>query len=212
MRRPHCPRCERALRGCFCQWIRTCNNQVPVLILQHPQERPRVKNTGLLLHLSLAHSELLVGEQWDQDTLAAQLGDTGESLLLYPDAGPQETHALKPQGTHAANPESRPLPQRLIVIDATWRKSRKMLYLNPVLQRLPRLALTHTPESRYRIRRAQQPEQLSTLEASCYALARLEQGHVNYDPLLDAFDGFNDAQLNFIRAKRPPSAQRSTQT
>ena len=30
---------------------------------------------------------------------------------------------------------------RLIVLDGTWRKSRKMLYRNPLLQQLPRLSL-----------------------------------------------------------------------
>ena len=79
---------------------------------------------------------------------------------------------------------------RLIVLDGTWRKSRKMLYLNPALQCLPRLALRDPPASRYRIRRAHRPEQLSTLEATCAALAQLDGGVAQFAPLLAAFDGF----------------------
>lgn len=209
MSRPRCLRCERAVRGCICQWIRPCDNHLPVLILQHPQERPRVKNTGLLLHLSLARSELLVGEQWPEQMLEEKLGELAGNLLLYPETDAMKSQVIESQVIESNIVESNvvetplseslgaPEPKRLIVLDATWRKSRKMLYLNPLLDRLPRLALSNTPESRYRIRRARRPEQLSTLEASCYALARLEQGRVDYDPLLCAFDGFNDEQLGF---------------
>lgn len=209
MSRPRCPRCERAVRGCICQWIRHCDNNLPVLILQHPQERPRVKNTGLLLHLSLARSELVLGEQWPEQMLAEILGELEGNLLLYPETDAMKSDVVESNVVESNVGETRatesplsepigaPEPKRLIVLDATWRKSRKMLYLNPLLERLPRLALSNTPESRYRIRRAQRAEQLSTLEASCYALARLEQGRVDYDPLLCAFDGFNDEQLGF---------------
>ena len=81
-----------------------------------------------------------------------------------------------------------------MVLDATWRKSRKMLYLNPALQRLPRLALQDVPPSAYRIRKAHAPHQLSTLEAAAHALAQLEANPVYYQPLLSAFDGFVQQQ------------------
>ncbi|MGS0757100.1 DTW domain-containing protein [Roseateles sp. GG27B] len=78
------------------------------------------------------------------------------------------------------------------MLDATWRKSRKMLHLNPLLQALPRLALQQPPPSRYTIRRAQQTHQLSTLEATVLALQQLEGAarEASYAPLLTAFDGF----------------------
>ncbi len=77
-----------------------------------------------------------------------------------------------------------------MVLDATWRKSRKMLHQNPALQRLPRLALDEVPQSRYAIRKAHAPGQLSTLEATCAALAQLEGDTTRWQPLLEAFDGF----------------------
>jgi DTW domain-containing protein YfiP len=88
-------------------------------------------------------------------------------------------------------------PVRLVVLDATWRKSRKMLYLNPLLQCLPRLSLDTTHLSRYLIRKAHKPGQLSTLEATCAALAQLERDAPSFQPLLDAFDGFVAHQLAF---------------
>jgi DTW domain-containing protein YfiP len=84
------------------------------------------------------------------------------------------------------------------VLDGTWRKSRKMLYLNPLLQQLPRLPLRNTPPSHYLIRKAHAPDQLSTLEASCYALMQLENDRARYHPLIAAFDGFVAQQLSYI--------------
>ena len=65
-----------------------------------------------------------------------------------------------------------------------------MLYQSLPLQQLPRLALRNLPPSHYRIRKAHEPDQLSTLEATCYALGQLECDATRFQPLLDAFDGF----------------------
>ena len=88
-----------------------------------------------------------------------------------------------------------PVQIRLIVLDATWRKSRKMLYRNPLLHCLPRLSLQGLPASNYRIRKAHSLDQLSTLEATCAALAQLEGNTEKYQPLLAAFDSFVAQQM-----------------
>jgi DTW domain-containing protein YfiP len=75
-----------------------------------------------------------------------------------------------------------------------------MLYLNPLLQPLPRLALQDMPASRYRIRKAHKPDQLSTLEATCAALAQLEGLAEPFEALLTAFDGFVAQQLNLVKS------------
>lgn len=79
---------------------------------------------------------------------------------------------------------------RLVVLDGTWRKSRKMLYLNPMLQQMPRLTLQDVSRSKYLIRKAHRPDQLSTLEAVCAALTHLEGEPKQFDALLRAFEGF----------------------
>ena len=83
------------------------------------------------------------------------------------------------------------------MLDGTWRKSRKMLQRNPLLQALPRLSLTPLAPSRYSVRKAHQPHQRSTLEAACAALAQLEGEPDRFSPLLAAFDGFVAQQLDF---------------
>jgi DTW domain-containing protein YfiP len=182
-----CTRCLRPQAVCFCAAITPLDSAVEVLILQHPLEVDNAKNTARLLHLSLENSRLEVGETFAPDVLHALLAGK-RNLLLYPDLS----------GTAAMAAPSSPSALRLVVLDATWRKSRKMLYLNPLLAALPRLALRDTPPSRYLMRKAHLPDQLSTLEASCYALAQLENDASRFAPLITAFDTFVAQHLRFV--------------
>ena len=195
--RPYCGHCQRPLRTCVCRWIVPLSNLVEVIILQHPLETHNAKNTARLLHMSLQQSRLVEGEQFADDFLATLLGEGDKTnVLLYPPTPEEDTLKL----TAPAPLPQLPLPEhiRLIVIDGTWRKSRKMLYLNPLLQALPRLSLADCPPSAYAIRKAQKDNQLSTLEASCYALQQLEHSRVDYAPLLAAFEGFVRQQQAFM--------------
>lgn len=194
-RRAACARCLRPQRACICAWIAPVEPAVEVVILQHPLETAQAKGSARLLQLSLAHSRIVVGERFDEAILHALLhapfapGDAPrQPLLLYPDFDGGAPPVV------AAPPPER---LRLVLIDGTWRKSRKMLHLNPLLQRLPRMALADAPPSHYAVRKAHRPEQLSTLEAACHALARIEGDPQRYLPLLRAFDGFVAQQLAF---------------
>jgi len=204
-RRLMCPVCQRPQKTCICCWVTPVAQDVPVLILQHPLEVNNPKGSARLLHLSLSNSMMLTGEMFEA---ADGRYASGRHVLLYPRM-PAEL-GLEQQGL----PEgfSKPLIEpslvddaseiRLVVIDATWRKSRKMLHLNPWLQKLPRLSLNNPPLSRYRIRKAHQPHQLSTLEATCAALAQLEGNSQKFEPLLTAFDGFVVQQMGLARRDR----------
>lgn len=119
------------------------------------------------------------------------------AVLLYPDT-PQDAAPGMPVPAPLAPDWLRaPSQLRLIVLDGTWRKSRKMLYLNPLLQRLPRLPLRDMPASHYLIRKAHRPDHLSTLGATCAALTQLEGSVEQFQPLLTAFDGFVAQQLRY---------------
>lgn len=199
MKRPHCHRCLRPQSACICHWIRPVEHATEVLFLQHPTEVSHAKGSARLLHLSLPHSRLIVGEIFDEGTLNRLLyqpfdaSGTGiRPLLLYP-----ETAGSAPamSSDEMASTASR---LRLVVLDGTWRKSGKMLHCNPALQRLPRLALRNPPPSHYAIRKARRPDQLSTYEATCQALAELEGDAEKFAPLLDAFDGFVAQQQAYL--------------
>jgi DTW domain-containing protein YfiP len=197
--RAQCAVCLRPQQTCICRWISKLDNQVEVLILQHPMEVANAKGSARLLHLSLANSRLEVGEAFDPQRLQALLSPERRSVLLYPDTAADKSLALAtPRPLDAAWLDA-PQRLRLVVLDGTWRKSRKMLYLNPLLQGLPRLPLRDTPPSHYLIRKAHLPDQLSTLEATAYALAQLENDEHKFNPLIDAFDGFVAQQVSYVR-------------
>ena len=175
MARAVCPRCERPLPTCLCATLPVppLAHRTPLLILQHPAEAGHAKNTASLLTLGLQAVRLVRGEVFD-----AGLAGPG-AALLYPGAG----EATAPQGV-----------SQLILLDGSWRQSRRLLAANPWLAALPRLALPAQP-GRYAIRRAHRPGQLSTLEAGLHALAMLEGGPERFAPLWAAFEAFVQAGL-----------------
>lgn len=205
-RRQLCPHCQRALSACICNWVSPIISAVDVLILQHPMEAINAKNTARLLHLSLPCSTLEIGEVFAPDRLHALLhgpsrlpaddGDTTQAeqtvqpVLLYTDDHSTPSTSRFDARAMLVDGRDRPQRLRLVIVDGTWRKSRKMLFQNPVLLSLPRLALRDTPTSQYMIRKAHRSDQLSTLEAACYALMQLEKSSEKYHPLLTALDNF----------------------
>lgn len=192
--RATCPRCLLAQVACICPLITPTPHASAVLILQHPLETHHAKNSARLLHLSLPGSRLLVGEVFDE-TAWQTPGDPRYTVLLYP---PTHTQGHAPPAALDSTQLTNPAQVRLIVLDATWRKSRKMLHQSPALQRLPRLALTDVPPPRYAIRKAHAPGQLSTLEATCAALAQLEGNAAHWQALLNAFDQFVAQRQAFV--------------
>jgi len=162
---------------------------VELLILQHPLEVDNPKGTARLLHLSLPGSRLLSGGRFDAE-LWQPPGNGRHTLLLYPDLLSDRAAGLAAPPELARGLLQDPSQLRLVVLDGTWRKSRRMLHLNPSLQLLPRLSLRDVPASGYLIRRAHRPDQLSTLEAACAALAQLEGDGEKFRALLAAFEGF----------------------
>lgn len=191
-RRPHCAVCLRPQSTCICRWVTPVANRADVLILQHPMEADHAKNTARLLHLSLPGSRMLTGETLEEPGLREAAGRAPQyTVLLYPETPGEPAPALDMDRL------ADPAHVRLVVLDATWRKSRKMLHLNPWLRQLPRMALEDLPPSRYVIRKAHRPGQLSTLEATCAALAQLEGDFEKYQPLQKAFEGFVAQQLAF---------------
>jgi len=191
-RRARCERCALPASTCVCALVARVDNDVDVLVLQHPDEADEAKGSVRLLRLSLARCRLVVGEVFEPAALLALLdGDVSGSALLYP----ADTVGGMPETPKLA------LPRRLVVLDGTWRKSGGMLRANPLLQSLPRWSIAPEMPARYAaLRKAHRPGQLSTLEATCAALASIEDAPTRYEPLLAAFERF--VQDGVARASR----------
>ena len=194
--RARCGRCQRPHSHCLCALIPQLQSRTRVLILQHPEESRHALNTARLAALGLVNGELQVGEQFAD--LASWLADPAyQACLLFPGDDAQ------PLATVAASPRARPL--LLVVPDGTWRKARKLLYLNPLLAALPRVCLPTGLESRYRLRKAPMAGALSTLEAIVVALEALEAPQ-SFAALLQPFEALIDGQ---IAAMGEPTYQRN---
>ena len=201
-RRARCHGCGRPLVGCWCACVRPVDNLTPLLILQDPDEAQQTKGTAGLLARCLSRVELRVGERFDPPASTAGL------VLLYPAthgnaalARPAPAHDLGLQrgGVNRGPPSL----TTLVVLDGTWRRSRRLLHENRWLQALPRLALDAPPPSRYAIRRAQAESQRSTLEASALALAQIDGDESRYAPLWAAMDAFIALQQGLAERTHP---------
>jgi DTW domain-containing protein YfiP len=168
------------------------HSAVSLLVIQHPQEQRHALNTGRLLVAGLAKAELLVTERIAPESAWwARLGDPSwRTELLFPGL---QVQPLVP----ASLDDQR--PRRLILLDGTWRKARKILALNPVLQQLPRVCLPDGLVSRYRLRKTDVPNALSTIEAGVQALQQIEPDS-DFSLILLPFEALIEGQ---IRAMGP---------
>lgn len=114
----------------------------------------------------------------------------GDTVLIYPSEDSLPLSALPDTPS-----------QTLLFIDATWRKSRRMLFESPALAALPRYCLSSPPMSRYRIRKELRSRTLSTLEAIVYTLAQIEGDGQKYQPLLNIMDQLIEAQIKHMGAE-----------
>jgi len=184
MPRPRCERCQRPLTHCLCPLIPSLASRTRVVLLQHPSETSHALNTARLAALGLRNAELRAGEVFDD--LQLLLATPGyRPVLLFPG---DEAEVLQPYA------QGDDLPLLLIVPDGTWRKARKMLYLNPLLDALPRVTLGQVTPSRYRLRKAPEPGALSTIEAVVQGLNVLEAPD-NFDELLRPFEALIEGQI-----------------
>lgn len=179
--RPRCARCQRPLSHCLCALIPSLSSRVQVQILQYPDEARHALNTARLAALGLNSADLCVGEQF------SDLSINAGTYLLFPSA---EARSL----TELNEAEHSRITQ-LIVLDGTWRKARKLLYLNPALNAIPHLRLPDGHLSRYRLRKAPAAGALSTLEAIVVALNTLEHTE-RFNALLAPFEALIEGQIS----------------
>lgn len=196
MARKVCPQCLRPEKVCVCDFIRPVANSVEIAILQHPSESNQVKGTAVLARLGLANVRFWTGETFTElPELQNWLQEDKPTYLLYP---PTEADNQKCQTYLASELRTEPFENiRVLVLDGTWRKTYKMMKLNPELQKLPRVAIEPESPSSYQIRKQKNQQSLSTVEAIVELLSELEGDTQKFQPLLDAFSAMQQQQLAF---------------
>lgn len=185
-----CSNCLRPLPVCYCDQLSLQRNEWPVYILQDSRESGHAIGTARIAALSLSNCHLLV---LDPDNISATCMSALEELrasspvLIYPGEQSKSLSVLAD------------LPKKsLIFIDASWRRSRKIMHRLPWLSQLPRYSLAPIIPSRYRIRQQPDTQALSTLEAIAYTLAAIERDDNACQGLISTMDWVINQQIHYM--------------
>lgn len=156
-----CGRCLLLSDFCLCAVIgpaRPCSPEI--LIVRHQWEAWKSTGTARIAALALANARVVDMAAENPEPIRAELQKLTDAWLLYPGRESQ---------SRLATP-----PQTLVVLDGTWRQTRKMLRRLPELSRLPRFSLEREPTPRPRLREPPRPGARSTLESIADALGVLD--------------------------------------
>lgn len=158
-----CPRCWIRVAFCICPEVPQVATRTEIILVRHEREAWKSTGTARVALQALTHARLL---EYGEDGSATDdaLRAMGEgSHVLFPDVGAEVTaHApVEP-------------PKRLVVLDGTWRQTRRMLKRLPSLDAAPRLKLPPKFLAPLRLRESQDPMGRSTLEAIADAVELLE--------------------------------------
>ena len=170
-----CLKCFRPIQNCYCTDIETIESGMKFVFLMHPHEAKKQRTgTGRLASLSLANSEIIVDKTFDNN-VRTQLLISDLSyypMLLYPGVNALSTENYNFKGIL----KGRTL--LIFLIDATWREARRMMYMSPSLQKLPRLSFSREYRSRFSIKIQPKDYCLSTIESSYYLVKELQDAGV----------------------------------
>ena len=177
MARKNCQTCGRAQAVCLCPWLQKIENPINLTVLRHGSEVDHALNTVEIIKSCLTNITVIDGEVFEPISGAVLIypGETAKPLEDVSFESPAKTY---------------------ILLDGTWRKTRKMIYLNPWLMDLPQVTLPAL-KSNY-ILRKKSPEGFSTLEAAVSLFTQLEQNTPKYEPLLLAMQQMLKYQIEFM--------------
>lgn len=166
-----CQECFSPLADCLCNfWSKEdLIEDISLTILQDPREEKHPLNTVKLLTKCFSQTTILKGIKFNQDDIPEG------TVLLYPSEEKEESTHQELSSSH------------LVVIDATWKGSFRILQENPWLKELPRISLEHY-ESQYFLRREPSNTSLSTFES--IALAYRQKNKEGALQLLQSFNEF----------------------
>jgi DTW domain-containing protein YfiP len=155
-------------------------NKISIRVLQHPKEKKHPLNTIHLARLCLSDIEIRHTPITSKECLKWIQG----TALLFP------------------NQNSLPLPKNhtgpLLLLDATWPKAMGMFLSIPALKNITCYHLPNIHKGEYRIRKAPNPQSLSSLETIATALEYLENTPHKYDTLREVLRARIDMQIQYI--------------
>jgi DTW domain-containing protein YfiP len=179
-----CPHCLKPLALCVCDAVEPIDNNVMLVILQHPQEQDRLLGTARLaarhfkkslLKIGLSWPSLskIVGEQVDPQRFAILYLGSVKAAEIAPD---RDVVAVDRKGQPEKDQDEalRHL-QGVVLLDGTWSQAKALWWRNPWMLKCRRVVLGPRAPSRYgNLRREPRSDGLSTIEAAAMLISRLE--------------------------------------
>lgn len=200
--RKKCYKCYRPQSSCMCQYIESFNTNTQFIILMHPKEFKKTKNTtGRFTHLLLENSKLFIDDDFTNHKEIKEIIKNTNCFILYPskDALNLSNTTLYPKGTTHVDKKI-----TIFLIDSTWSCSVSLLRKSINLQNLPRLSFDNTKKSEYKIKEQPAEYCLSTIESTLCVLELLNKQNIeniqktSLDNFLNPFHKMVEYQLKCI--------------
>jgi DTW domain-containing protein YfiP len=185
----------------MCEFINPFDTNTKFVILMHPKEFKKVKNsTGRFTHLSLKNSELFVGIDFTNHNEVNNIISTHNSFILYPSGD-----AIDLSSTNPLSDPNNKKQMAIFIIDSTWSCAKNIVKHSKNLHKLNYLSFSSSKLSNYRIKEQPQEHCLSTIESTLEVLELLNGWGVeninqnSFENFLKPFDKMIEYQLSCIK-------------
>ncbi len=184
-----CTNCRINNHFCVCADLSTFNVETNVSLIVHVSELKLTSNTAQFIEKNLPNKAEIFIRGRVNDTFVADpiLARPGRALFLFPDE-----HSVE---LNAEFVEKNPGPYHLIVPDGSWTQAKRVKKREEKFDTVPTVRLPPGIIGEYKLRKAPQPEWVSTYEAVAYALGILE-GKPCEEHMLKFFRKWVQATLN----------------
>ena len=192
-----CFKCFKPKSVCLCKYSAKIDCGAKFIFLMHPKEFRRQRTgTGYLAHLCLKDSEVIVGLDFSANKRLQELLLDPQffPVLMYPD---ENALTVNKEGFKDQLAERKLL---ILILDATWFCSKKMIQHNPFLLELPKLSFSGSYRSIFTFKREPSPECISTIECCYYMIkemqaANMANASIDPEPLMNIFKAMIKLQL-----------------
>lgn len=163
-----CPSCKLNNNLCVCEHFNPFTIQTHVSLIVHVRELKLTSNTAQFVEKLLPQNAKIFIRGRMNETFQAEpvMDNPGRPIFLYP-----HEDALELNEDFKAK---FPGPYHLIIPDGNWTQARKVRKREEIFAQLPAVKLPAGVVGEYRLRKAPQPNWVSTFEAAAYALGALE--------------------------------------
>lgn len=182
-----CEECYQFKTECICEKVTPFDNQLRVVILQHPQEQFKKLNSARLSHLILKNSKISVGLSWSSFKSVAGAAELPSQWgILYlkgraESSDPVEIIDRKRQKVALATSGLR----GIIALDGSWKQAKALWWRNPWFTKMNRITLNPDHPS---LRNQTKKESLSTIESIALALRYLGEKQDLSDSLVKQYE------------------------